>query len=200
MFLRFLQMQVFATLKLLRGLWEPILVPLRPIWSQKGTPKLDQKCSKKGPKTGSEHDPKNNQKVTNFRPQNGPQNGPKIGPKFGNFGVHFLFCWVLKLFGCLFRAFLGLPRLSREASGPQKPSKTEGFLRFLQMQVFGSLKLSMALLGSSWPLLGSIWSQNGPQNGPQNCPKVVQKAVQKTTPNKVNFKPILGPKMGPKIP
>ena len=89
-----------------------------------------------------------------------------------------LLCWVLELFGCLLVAFLGLLRLSWEAFGPQKPRKTEGFLRFLQMQVFGSLKLSMALLGSSWPLLGPIWSQNGPQNGPQNCPKVVQKVVQ----------------------
>ena len=26
-----------------------------------------------------------------------------------------------------------------------------GFLRFLKMKVFGSLKLLMALLGSSWP-------------------------------------------------
>ena len=67
------------------------------------------------------------------------------------------------------------------------------------MQLFGSLELLMALLGSSWPLLGPIWSQNGPQNGPQNCQKVVQKMVQKTTPKKVNFKPILGPKMDPKI-
>ena len=31
----------------------------------------------------------------------------------------------------------------------QKPSKTGGFLRFLKMQLFGSLKLLMALLGSS---------------------------------------------------
>ena len=67
------------------------------------------------------------------------------------------------------------------------------------MQVFGSLKLSMALLGSSWPLLGPIWSQNGPQNDPQNCPKVLQKIVQKTSPQKVNFKQIWGPKMDPKM-
>ena len=67
------------------------------------------------------------------------------------------------------------------------------------MQVFGSLKLSMALLGSSWPLLGPIWSQNGPQNGPQNYPKGVKKIVQNTTPKKVNFKLILGPKMDPKM-
>ena len=63
------------------------------------------------------------------------------------------------------------------------------------MQVFGSLKLSMALLGSSWPLLGPIWSQNGPQNGP----KVFPEMVQKTIPKKVIFKPILGPKMNSKM-
>ena len=57
----------------------------------------------------------------------------------------------------------------------------------------------MAFLGSSWPLLGPIWSQNGPQNGPQNGQKVVQKMVQKTIPKKSIFKPILGPKLGPKI-
>ena len=95
---------------------------------------------------------------------------------------------------------LGLPKaLLGCLWTPKTFKKTLGFLRFLQMQVFGSLKLSMVLLGSSWPLLGPIWSQNGPQNGPQNYPKVVQKVVQKTTPQKMNFKPILGPKMGPKI-
>jgi hypothetical protein len=31
------------------------------------------------------------------------------------------------------------------------------------MQVSGSLKLIMALLGSSWPFLGPIWSQSDPQ-------------------------------------
>ena len=31
------------------------------------------------------------------------------------------------------------------------------------MHLFGSLKLLMALLGPSWPLLGPIWSQNGPK-------------------------------------
>ena len=67
------------------------------------------------------------------------------------------------------------------------------------MQVFASLKLLVAFLGPSSPLLGPIWSQHGPQNGPKNYPKVVQKVVQKTTPTKVNFKPILGPKMDPKM-
>ena len=43
------------------------------------------------------------------------------------------------------------------------------FLLFLEMQLFGSLKLLMSLLGASWPLIGPIWSQNGLQN----CPKVV---------------------------
>ena len=105
-----------------------------------------------------------------------------LGSIFGS-----LFVEALELLGCLLGAVLGLLKLSWEASGPQKPQKTTGFLRFVQMQVFGYLKLSMALLGSSWPLLGPIWSQNGPQNGPQNGQKVVQKMGQKTTPQKSDF-------------
>ena len=57
----------------------------------------------------------------------------------------------------------------------------------------------MALLGTSWPLLGPIWSQNGSQNGPQSGPKSVQTLVQKLTPQKVNFEPILGPKINSKM-
>ena len=114
---------------------------------------------------------------------------PKLVKKLIILGSIFgsLFVEALELLGCLLGAVLGLLRLSWEASGPQKPEKTNCFLRFLQMQVFGYLKLSMALLGSSWPLLGPIWSQNGPQNGPQNGQKVVQKMGQKTTPKKSDF-------------
>ena len=82
---------------------------------------------------------------------------------------------------------------------PKTLKKTEGFLRFLQMQLFGSLESLMALLGTYWPLLGPIWSQNGSQNGPKSGPKSVQKLVPKMTPKNVNVEPILGPKMGPKI-
>ena len=57
----------------------------------------------------------------------------------------------------------------------------------------------MALLGTSWPLLGPIWSQNGSQNGPKSGPKHVQKLGQKMTPKQVKFEQILGPKMSPKI-
>ena len=60
------------------------------------------------------------------------------------------------------------------------------------MQLFGSLESVMALLGTSWPLLGPIWSQNGSQNGLKSGPKSVQKLVQKMTPQKVYFEPILG--------
>ena len=67
------------------------------------------------------------------------------------------------------------------------------------MQILGSLKLLMALLGPSWPLLGPIWPPNGPQNGPQSNPNMVQKLVQKMTPKKSKIKPILGPKMDPKM-
>ena len=77
-FLRFLQMQVFATLKPLMGLLEPILAHLRPIYSQKGSPKLIKKCSKKCPKTRPKQCPKNNKKWTSFGPQNDLQNPSKL--------------------------------------------------------------------------------------------------------------------------
>ena len=80
-----------------------------------------------------------------------------------------------------------------EASGPQKPKKTEGFLRFLKMQLFGSLELLLALLGSSCPLLGPIWSQNGskmgPKSGPKSDQKVVQNMTQKITKKRASFGP-----------
>ena len=67
------------------------------------------------------------------------------------------------------------------------------------MQLFGSLKLLMALLGPSWPLLGPIWSQNGPQNGPKSGPKSAQNSVQKMDPKITPKIPVLGPKMDPKM-
>ena len=95
-----------------------------------------------------------------FWPQNGPQNSPKFSPKINNFGAHFWIPFLLELFGSLFGAFLGLLRLSWEAFGPQKPKKTNEFVRFLQMQLFGSSELLMALLVPSWRLPVPIWSQN----------------------------------------
>ena len=67
------------------------------------------------------------------------------------------------------------------------------------MQLFGPLNLLMALLGSSWPLLGPIWSQNGPQNVPKNGPKSDQKMIQKMTPKITKNKRILVPKMVSKM-
>ena len=65
------------------------------------------------------------------------------------------------------------------------------------MILFGALKLFMALLGPSWLLLGSIWSQKGPENGPRNYPKVVQKMFQKTAPKQMNSKTSLGSNLAP---
>ena len=100
---------------------------------------------------------------------------PKLVEKLKFFGFIFgsLVFEVLELFGRLLGAFMGLWSLSWEAPGPQKPRKTKGFLRFLQMQDFGSLRLLVALLGPSWPLLGPIWSQI-----PKMAPKVVQKVLK----------------------
>ena len=79
------------------------------------------------------------------------------------------------LFGCLLGAFSGLLRFSWEASGSKNNKKTQGFLRFLKMQLFGSLKLLMALLGSSCPLFG----RSGPKMGPKMVPKNAQKRNQR---------------------
>ena len=71
------------------------------------------------------------------------------------------------------------------------------------MQDFGSLKLLVAVLGPSSPLLGPIWSQKGPQNGPKSCPKSVQKLVQNLIAKITQHIGVLGPKiiqqMGSKI-
>ena len=61
----------------------------------------------------------------------------------------------------------------------QKPSKTNGFSRFLKMQLFGSLKLLMALLGSSCPLFGRSGPKVGPKMVPKSGPKSDQKVGQK---------------------
>ena len=64
----------------------------------------------------------------------------------------------------------------------QKPSNTGGFLRFLKMQLFGSLKLLMALLGSSCPLFGRSGPKMASKMAPKSDPKSDQKVVQKMTP------------------
>ena len=103
----------------------------------------------------------------------------------------FLFWKVLELSRDLLGAFLGLLRLSWEASGSQKPTKNEGFLRFLEMSLFGSSKLLMALLGTSCGLLGPIRRQNGPQNGAQKWskrgPKRAPKNDLKNDPKSADF-------------
>ena len=67
------------------------------------------------------------------------------------------------------------------------------------MQLFGSLKLLMALLGSSCPLLGRFGPKMVPKTGPKSSPKSDQKVVQKMTPKITKKMQILGSKMIPKI-
>ena len=62
---------------------------------------------------------------------------------------------VLEVFKCLLGAFLGLPRLSWTAMvglGPQN-TETKYVCVVFQVQVFGTLKFLMDLLGQSWRLL-----------------------------------------------
>ena len=59
------------------------------------------------------------------------------------------------------------------------------------MQFFGFLKLLMAFLGSSWPLLGrydpkmgpKMDPKRGPKSEPKNDPKNDQKMIPKMTKN-----------------
>ena len=132
-----------------------------------------------------------------FGPLLAPKMAPKTDPKpFQNvtflrsiFGL--LFWKVLELSRDLLGAFLGLLRLSWDASGSQKPIKNEGFLRFLEMSLFVSSKLLTALLGSSCGLLGPIRRQNGPQNGAQKWskrgPKQAPKNDLKNDPKSADF-------------
>ena len=131
----------------------------------------------------------------------GPKTGTKISPRLGHkllmFGSILDFLEVLELCGCILGAFLGVLRFSWEASGRQKPTKSK-FLRFWKMQLFGPLKILMDLLVSSCPLLGPIWSQNGPQNGLSSGPKSNRKVVQKTAQRIAEQMQILVRNMGPK--
>ena len=87
--------------------------------------------------------------------------------------------------------------------GPQKAKKTEGFSRFLLMQVFGSLKLLIGLLGPSRLLWGRFrpqnWSQNGSKSSPKSNEKLVPKMVPTMAPKWLQFGPQYCPKMVPKM-
>ena len=78
--------------------------------------------------------------------------------------------WPREAQDSLLGAFLGLQRLSWTALDPQKHRKTNGFSRFLQMQVFGTLGLLMVLLGSSWLLLGRFGPKMTSKMSPQIAP------------------------------
>ena len=131
---------------------------------------------------------------------------PKIGPKFVQkliFSGSFLDPLFLRSWSSLGASWkpswASGASLGRPLWTPKTLKKTNGLLRFLQMQDFGCLKLLVALLGPSSPLLGPIWSQNGPQNDPKSGPKNAQKFVQKIDPTITPKMPVLGPKMAPKL-
>ena len=76
----------------------------------------------------------------------------------------------------------------------QKPSKTDVFFRFLKMQLFGTWKLLMVLLGSTCPLFG----RSGPKVGPKWFPKVVQKVIKQLVKNGTKNDQKGSKKLGPK--
>ena len=79
-----------------------------------------------------------------FGPLLAPKMAPKTDPKplqnstFLRSIFGLLLLKVLELSRDLSGAFLGLLRLSWDASGSQKPTKNKSFLRFLEMSLFGS--------------------------------------------------------------
>ena len=87
--------------------------------------------------------------------------------------------------------------------GPPKPKKTAGFSRFLRMQVFGSLKLLIGLLGPSRLLWGRFrpqnWSQNGSKSSPKSNEKLVPKMVPTMAPKLLQCGPQNCTKMDPKM-
>ena len=94
---------------------------------------------------------------------------------------------VLELFRCLLAIFLRILRLSWTALDP-KNLKDNSVSSFLQMQVFGAMKLLMALLGPSWADLVPKWV-------PKMSLKVVQKLVQQMTPEITKQITHLAPKL-----
>ena len=61
----------------------------------------------------------------------------------------------------------------------QKRVKTKCFLRVLKRLFFGSLQLLMALLGSSWSVLGGFGSRMASKMVPKSFLKCYQKFVKK---------------------
>ena len=105
---------------------------------------------------------------------------PKLVKKLIILGSIFgsLFVEALELLGCLLGAVSGLPKLSWEAFGPQKPKKTLFFKVFANagFWVLEALNGPLGLiLAPSWADLVPKWSPKCPpklsKNGPKNDPQ-----------------------------
>ena len=98
--------------------------------------------------------------------------------------------WGLGIFGCLLGAILGLLRFSWDVSVAKNLKKHVGFLRFLEMKVFCSLKLLMVLLGSSWP----SWAALIPNWVPTWISTFIYKVFNKLCNNRLKNVQIRAPK------
>ena len=109
--------------------------------------------------------------------------GSKIRPKFVNFWVQFwpFFFEVLELFGCLLGAFLGLLRLSWEASRAKKCRQSNAKTTFWKCSFFG--------LWSSGPKMD-------PKMVPKRDPKSDQKMDHEIIQKLLKTKKVLDSKMG----
>ena len=64
---------------------------------------------------------------------------------------------------------------------------------FFENCLFRFLELLLALLGSSWRLLGRSWTQTGPKSAPKTAPKTCQKTESIFSSFLTNFGARLGP-------
>ena len=132
--------------------------------------------------------------------------GPKTSPKLVKTNwktVNFrtLIFRVLKHFKCLLRAVLSLLCSSWEPPRLKKYSFPVVKSHFLQLLLFGTLRLLRSFLGPSWRIMASLapkWLPKWTQNGAQQSEKNVQKWVYFLTSFLPFWGPILGSILGPK--
>ena len=87
---------------------------------------------------------------------------------------------------------LGRSQERKNADGPMRKP-------FFENSLFRFLELSLALLGSSWRLLGRSWGQMAPKMAPKATLKLVPKLVQRRSRFLIVFGLILGPVLGSKM-
>lgn len=140
----------------------------------------------------------------NFEVHSGAQIGPRSGPKKPDFQLNFLnFLFrVLSLFTCLLRAVLSLLCSCWEPPRLDKYGFTAAKSHFLQLLLFGTLKLLGTFLGACWRVVAHFDSKltraMDPELAPKSATKMSKKHVNVLTPMLAVFGPLSEPFWAPK--